>query len=64
MNLNITVEKKSYPKSNWKLDVVSYPREKVQIDIKYVPNESVLFGLKDQKYYQITAIDEYTRERD
>ena len=63
MNLTITVGKKSYPKSNWKPDVVTYPGEKVQIDIKYVPNESVLFGLKDRKYYQITAIDEYTRER-
>jgi hypothetical protein len=31
MNLTITVGKKSYPKSNWKPDVVTYPGEKVQI---------------------------------
>ena len=63
MSLKTPIRKKDYPKSNWKPDVTSYPGEKVQIDIKYVPNESVLFGLNDQKYYQITAIDEFTRER-
>ena len=47
MNLKKKKKKKSYPKSNWKPDVVTYPGEKVKIDIKYVPNESVLFGWKN-----------------
>ncbi len=41
----------------------TYPGEKVQIDIKYVPRECICFGMNDQNYYQITAIDEYTRKR-
>ncbi len=40
-----------------------YPGDKVQIDIKYVPNECLLFDTIDKKYYQITAIDEYSRKR-
>jgi len=35
-----------------------YPGQKVQIDVKYVPKECVA---GDTKYYQYTAIDEYTR---
>jgi len=50
-------------KSNWKPDVVTYPGEKVQIDIKYVPNKCLLFNTNGIKYYQITAIDEYSRKR-
>ena len=41
----------------------TYPGKKVQIDIKYVPRECICFGTNDQNYYQITAIDEYTRKR-
>lgn len=55
--------KKNYPKSKWKPDKVNYPGEKVQIDIKYVPYESIKFGIRDKRYYQITALDEYTRIR-
>jgi transposase InsO family protein len=40
-----------------------YPGEKVQIDIKYVPKECILFNSYGKKYYQITAIDEYSRKR-
>ena len=58
-----TKESKQYYKSNWKPDVVTYPGEKVQIDIKYVPNECLLFATNGIKYYQITAIDEYSRKR-
>jgi transposase len=35
-----------------------FPGQKVQIDVKYVPNGCVKDG---QKYYQYTAIDEYSR---
>lgn len=40
-----------------------YPGEKVQIDIKYVPNSCIRFPTYGKRYYQITAIDEYTRKR-
>jgi len=40
-----------------------YPGDKVQIDIKYVPKECILFENYGKKYYQITAIDEYSRKR-
>ena len=44
---------------------MTYPGEKVQIDVKYVPRECMSEELKntDEKYYQYTAIDEYTRQR-
>lgn len=40
-----------------------YPGDKVQIDVKYVPRESIRFPTYGYRYYQITAIDEYTRKR-
>ena len=42
-----------------------YPGEKVQIDVKYVPKVCMSPELqeKGEKYYQYTAIDEYTRLR-
>lgn len=40
-----------------------YPGDKVQVDIKYVPNECIKFDSIDKRYYQITAIDEYSRKR-
>ena len=42
-----------------------YPGEKVQVDVKYVPSECMSPELKDlgEKYYQYTAIDEFTRIR-
>lgn len=55
--------KKKYPKSKWKPDTVSYPGEKVQVDIKYVPRECLKFDSFGIRYYQITAIDEYSRKR-
>lgn len=50
-------------RSKYKVEKVSYPGEKVQIDIKYIPRECIKFGTRDMNYYQITAIDEYTRKR-
>ena len=45
--------------------VATYPGERVQIDVKYVPAECMSKELKEQgeRYYQYTAIDEYTRVR-
>lgn len=40
-----------------------YPGDKIQVDIKYVLRECLLFDTIDKKYYQITAIDEYSRKR-
>ena len=39
-------------------EAAEYPGQKVQIDVKYVPGRCVA---GDTKYYQYTAIDEYTR---
>ena len=35
----------------------------MQIDVKYVPNECIGFASHHSRYYQITAIDEYSRKR-
>ena len=44
---------------------MTYPGERVQIDVKYVPGKSLTKEVKekDGRYYQYTAIDEYTRKR-
>lgn len=42
---------------------IKYLGEKVQIDIKCIPKETLKFSTKGKKYYQITAIDEYSRKR-
>ena len=55
------IYRKSYIKYE-RMDVI-YPRDKVQVDIKYVPEECVRFPSYGDKYYQITAIDEYSRKR-
>ena len=45
--------------------IAKYPGERVQIDVKYVPTECMSRELKElgERYYQYTAIDEYTRLR-
>lgn len=55
--------KKRYAKSKWKPDQVTFPGKKVQINIKYVPRECLAFNKYGIRYYQITAIDEYSRKR-
>lgn len=44
---------------------MTYPGERVQIDVKYVPSNCLTKEIKEQdgRYYQYTAIDEYTRKR-
>ena len=44
---------------------MSHPGERIQIDVKYVPQKCMSNELKEleEKYYQYTAIDEYTRQR-
>ena len=42
-----------------------YPGERVQVDVKYVPSKSLTKEIREMegRYYQYTAIDEYTRKR-
>ena len=42
-----------------------YPGERVQVNIKYVPKACMTKELieRNERYYQYTAIDEYTRQR-
>lgn len=40
-----------------------FPGDKVQIDIKYVPAQCIRFPTYGCRYYQITAIDEFSRRR-
>lgn len=63
MKLNKKKKKKSYPKTKYKKPTVTYPGQRVQIDVKYVPNECIGFASHHSRYYQITAIDEYSRKR-
>lgn len=63
MKLNVTKKQKSYPKSKYRKNPATYPGERVQIDVKYVPNECIGFASHHSRYYQITAIDEYSRKR-
>lgn len=44
---------------------MSYPGQRVQIDVKYVPTNCLCRELqeREEKYYQYTAIDEFTRQR-
>lgn len=53
----------SYPKSKYKPLEGSYPGEFVEIDVKYVPLECIGFKSNYERYYQITAIDLYSRKR-
>ena len=44
---------------------MSRPGERIQIDVKYVPRECMSKELQEieERFYQYTAIDEYTRQR-
>ena len=51
---------KYVPKPYEKMD---YPGQRIQIDVKFVPAVCLVNGAKGQKFYQYTAIDEYSRWR-
>lgn len=63
MKLNAPKKQKSYPKSTHNKKTATYPGERVQIDVKFVPIECIGFASHYSRYYQITAIDEYSRKR-
>ena len=44
-------------------EAMHHPGERVQIDVKYVPAACLVGDAKGQKFYQYTAIDEYSRFR-
>ena len=50
---------------NRKYKQATYPGEKIQVDVKHVPTNCMLNEDKenDIRYYQYTAIDEYSRQR-
>ena len=56
-------KKKEREITEWKTG--TYPGEKVQVDVKYVPKKCMSPELQEmgEKYYQYTALDEYTRLR-
>ena len=56
-------EKKKYPRSKYKAIKGEYPGEYVEVDVKYVPLECIGFSSSHARYYQITAIDLYSRKR-
>ena len=55
------IHRKSY--TNYDRVDGAFPGDKVQVDIKYVPLECIRFPSYGNRYYQITAIDEYSRKR-
>ncbi len=42
---------------------MTFPGQRVQIDVKFVPSVCLVGDVKDEKFYQYTAIDEYSRFR-
>ena len=42
---------------------MQYPGQRVQIDVKYVPAACLVGAAKEQRFYQYTFIDEYSRFR-
>ncbi len=42
---------------------MQYPGQRVQIDVKFVPEACIVGDAEGQKFYQYTAIDEYSRFR-
>jgi transposase len=53
-------KKKYIPKPYEQMD---YPGQRVQIDVKHVPKACRVGAVQNQKLYQFTAIDEYSRLR-
>jgi len=58
-----TSKKKKYEPKEYQQ--MNYPGQRIQVDVKYVPMNCLTEELKEkgERYYQFTAIDEYTRLR-
>lgn len=50
-------------KESKKIREAEYPGQLVQMDIKYIPVECIGFASYHSRYYQITAIDVFSRKR-
>ena len=62
--LNLTPVKPPNPKYIPKpYEQMLYPGQRVQIDVKHVPLSCVVGEIKGEKFYQYTAIDEFSRFR-
>lgn len=44
-------------------ELMYYPGQRVQVDVKFVPASCLTGDIKGEKFYQYTAIDEYSRFR-
>lgn len=44
-------------------ETMKYPGQRIRIDVKYVPSVCLVGEAQGQKFYQYTAIDEYSRWR-
>lgn len=42
---------------------MTYPGQRIQVDVKHVPSACLVSDAKGQKFYQYTAIDEFSRVR-
>ena len=42
---------------------MTYPGQRIQVDVKFVPSACLVNEAKGQRFYQYTAIDEYSRWR-
>ncbi|WP_341877102.1 IS481 family transposase [Defluviitalea saccharophila] len=61
---NLMAVKPKNPKYKPKpYEQMSYPGQRIQIDVKFVPSSCLVNEAKGQKFYQYTAIDEYSRWR-
>ena len=61
---NLLPVKPANPKYSAKpYEQMLYPGQRIQIDVKFVPSVCLVNGAKGQRFYQYTAIDEYSRWR-
>lgn len=58
-----TKKKRKHPKTKYKPLKGKQPGDIVEIDVKFVPQECIGFSSNHARYYQITAIDLYSRKR-
>lgn len=60
----MTAEKLPNPKYVAKpYEQMLYPGQRIQIDVKFVPSACLVGDAEGKKFYQYTAIDEYSRWR-
>ena len=64
IKMGLQQEKLPNPKYKPKpYEQMQYPGQRVQIDVKFVPDSCLVSDSKGEKFYQYTAIDEYSRFR-